>query len=269
MLLHSSGPGTGTFLTVDASIKKVEGVRMRKTLAVFALFFSIVVTACAAETMPPEEMPDSEPDGQTQPNNSDPGQTSAEQAAARALSANLGIATDRIQFVSTEAVEWPDTCLGVPEEGLACAPATIPGFRVILETGDRQVEYRTDEDGMQVRPATLLMRWRREGGFAGFCDYLTVYLSGEVHRYSCKGGEVSQERLIDLLPQEEIEKLEGWVQQYGEVSIDASDPKGVADGMVMMLEFRGLGTQEQTLAPADEAAMLALAELLNRSAPLK
>lgn len=242
---------------------------MKKNLAVFAILCSILVTACAAEAMPPEEMPDSEPDGQTQSNDAEPGQTSAEQAAARALSASLGIVTDRIRFVSTEAVEWPDTCFGMREEGMTCAPATIPGFRVKLEADGRKVEYRTDQDGTQVRPATLLLRWRREGGFAGFCDYLTVYLSGEVHRYSCKSGEVLQERLIDLLPQEEIEKLDGWVQQYGEVSIDASDPKGVADGMVVTLEFRGVGSQEQTLTADDEAAMLALAELLNRSAPLK
>jgi hypothetical protein len=242
---------------------------MRKTLAVFALFFSILVTACAAEATPPEEMPDSDPDHQTQPNDSNPGQTPAEQAAARALAASLDIGMDQIRFISTEAVEWPDTCLGVQEEGVACAPVTVPGFRVVLEAGGRQVEYHTDEAGTLVRPATVLLQWKREGGFAGFCDSLTVYLSGEVHRHSCKSGEVSQERLIDLLPQEEMETLERWVQQYGEVSIDASDPKGVADGMVVTLEFRGVGRPGQTVAPADEAAMLALAELLNRSAPLK
>jgi len=37
------------------------------------------------------------------------------------------------------------------------------------------VEYRTNQDGMQIRPATVLMTWKREGGIAGFCDYITVF----------------------------------------------------------------------------------------------
>jgi hypothetical protein len=130
------------------------------------------------------------------------------------------------------------------------------------------VEYRTNEDGTQVRPATVLMIWKREGGIAGFCDYVTVYLSGEVHRGSCKSGESVEERVSNILSEVEIAKLDEWIQEYGTVNIDASDPKGVSDRMVVTLEFMGLGNRE-TISSANEKELLEFAQLLSQSSPLK
>jgi hypothetical protein len=151
---------------------------------------------------------------------------------------------------------------------MMCTQVITPGHRVLLEANGREVEYRTDEDGTQVRPATVLMRWRREGGIAGFCDVLTVYLSGEVHRGSCKTGEYSEESLSNLLAEAEIVKLNEWVEEYGAVTIDASDPKGVSDRMVVTLEFMGRGSQE-TISPASEKGLLEFAQSLSQSSSLK
>ena len=52
------------------------------------------------------------------------------------------------------------------------------------------------------------MTWKREGGIAGFCDSMTVYLSGEVHANSCKQGEYVEGRLIDICPKM---KLQNWM----------------------------------------------------------
>jgi hypothetical protein len=145
-----------------------------------------------------------------------------------------------------------------------CTEAIVPGFRILMEVNGREVEYRTSEDGTQVRPATVLMKWKREGGIAGFCDFLTVYLSGEVHRSSCDSGELVEARLSDVLSNEEIAKLEDWVQENGTVSIDASDPKGVSDRMVVILEFMGVGSRE-TITAADEQQLLAFAQSLNEA----
>jgi hypothetical protein len=130
------------------------------------------------------------------------------------------------------------------------------------------VEYHTNEDGTQVRPATVLMKWKREGGIAGFCDYVTVYLSGEVHRSSCKSGENVEELVSNILSEAEIARLDAWVQEYGTVNIDASDPKGVSDRMVVTLEFMGLGNQE-TISSADERELLEFAQLVSQSSTLK
>lgn len=238
---------------------------MKMALLVFTLAI-LWVTACAPDPAPTEEPSGSDPE--PTPTNIPVDLTPAQLAAITALSENLGLSAESIKLVSTEAVEWPDGCLGVPEEGVMCTEAIVPGFRIILEANGREVEYRTNEDGTQVRPATVLMRWKREGGIAGFCDYLTVYLSGEVHRSSCKGGEPSEERLIDILSEEEIAKLDQWAMDYGTVSIDASDPKGVSDRMLVTLDFFGLGSQE-TISSENEKELLEFAQLLSQSSPLR
>ena len=220
----------------------------------------LVITACAPESSPTEEP--SNMDEQPAATQSSIELTSAQRAAIAAISGNLDLPADKITVVSTEAVDWPDSCLGVPEEGLDCAQATTPGFRILLQADGRDVEYRTNEDGTLIRPATVLLTWKREGGIAGFCDYVTVYLSGEVHKSSCKGGEPVEERLIDILSEDEIAKLDEWVMDYGTISIDASDPKGVSDRMVVTLEFIGLGSQE-TISSEIENELLEFAELLS------
>ncbi len=226
----------------------------------------LLVTACVPDAAPTEEPSSSDPE--PPPTNIPAELTPAQLAAVTALSENLGLSAESLKLVSTEAVEWPDGCLGVQEEGVMCTQAIVPGFRIILEANGREVEYRTNEDGTQVRPATVLMRWKREGGIAGFCDYVTVYLSGEVHKSSCKGGELGEERLIDILSEEEIAKLDQWVMDYGTISIDASDPKGVSDRMVVTLEFVGLGSQE-TISSVNEKELLEFAQQLSKSSPLR
>lgn len=187
--------------------------------------------------------------------------TPAQQAAIAALSGSLGLPADQITLVSTEAVDWPDGCLGVAEEGRVCAQVITPGFRIILEANGRQVEYRTNEDGTLLRPATVMLTWKREGGLAGFCDYMTVYLSGEVHGSPCNQGEYVEERLIDVLSKEESVKLDEWLKNYGNINIDASDPKGVSDGMIVVLTLIGTGDQ-QTLATSNERELLNFAQEL-------
>jgi hypothetical protein len=234
-----------------------------RTVIICILLLMLIITACAPAPQATEgPVLDKEPTSTPLPMDLTP----AQRAAITTLSENLGIPAENIKLVSTEAVDWPDGCLGVQEERVMCTQAIVPGFRIILEADGRKVEYHTNEDGTQVRAATILMKWKREGGIAGFCDFLTVYLSGGVHRGSCKSGEYAEERLRDILSEAEIAKLDEWVQEYGTISIDASDPKGVSDRMVVTLEFMGLGSQE-TISSADEKELLEFAQTLSQSLP--
>lgn len=237
---------------------------MRKVLFVFALLLLSVFGCAPTETAATEG-----PSDMDEPPTSTPASeelTPVQRAAIRTLADNLGISEDAITLVSTEAKDWPDGCLGIREEGLMCTQAITPGFQIMLEANGREVEYRTNEDGTQIRPATVLMTWKREGGIAGFCDYMTVYLSGELHRSSCKQGPSADERLINILSRAEISQVENWVNRYGNISIDASDPKGVSDRMVVTLEFFGIGSQE-TLSAANEKELLEFAQSLSQSLP--
>ena len=233
---------------------------MKKVLISITLLI-LIVTACSPEAQATEAP--SSIDEQPTPTHIPVDLTPAQRAAINTLSENLGLPIDKIKLISTEAVEWPDGCLGIEGAGLACAQVITPGFRILLEANGKQVEYRTNEDGTQIGPASVAMTWKREGGIAGFCDTMTVYLSGEVQASSCKQGQYVEERLIDILSAEEFAKLDEWLSKYGNLTIDASDPKGVADRMVVTLTLMGTGSQ-QTLTESTQQELLSFAQELHQ-----
>jgi len=69
--------------------------------------------------------------------------------------------------------------------------------------------------------------------------------------------------LIDVLSQEEIAKLDKWLKNYGNISIDVSNPKGVSDRMVVILTLVGTGSQ-QTLSTSNEQELLNFAQELHQ-----
>ena len=187
-------------------------------------------------------------------------------AAIQALARMLGMAASDITVVSSAAVEWPDACLGVAQPGIVCAQVVMPGFIIVLEAQGRQYEYHTNADASVVRPATMALTWHRAGGIAGFCDDLTVYLSGEIHATSCRSGTgASDGNLFVLLSNEELAQFNKWLTTFGAVTVTMKDP-AVADAMTMTLTLNGLGTGQPT--EGDKQAMLAWAQdVYNRVKP--
>lgn len=166
-----------------------------------------------------------------------------ELALIRQLAGNLDLNEVDVSVVSNEPVEFADSCLGVAMQDVTCAEVITPGRIVVLETEGVRYEYHTSEDGAQIQPATLVMTWSREGGIAGFCDQLTVFLSGEVYGNQCKSQpNGTMGTLAALLTPAERTEFQGWIAEYGSVTIDASDPKGVADGMTLILSLYGNGS---------------------------
>jgi hypothetical protein len=55
-----------------------------------------------------------------------------------------------------------------------------------------------------------------------------------------------------------------WISKYGEISIDASDPKGVADAMSVKLTMYGTGTQ-QNMTQASQQLLLTFIQNLNQN----
>jgi hypothetical protein len=218
----------------------------------------LILAACAPQAQPTDLPPVIEEQATGIAENLTPVQL----AAINAVSQNLGLAAEQIRLVSAEAVEWPDSCLGITTEGTACAQVITSGFRIILDAAGRQVEYHTNEDGTVVVPATEALTWSRSGGIAGFCDNLTIYLSGEVRGSNCNTSQPVVRRLSELLSAEEIGSLNEWISSYGLVEIDASDPEGVSDRMTISLELTGTGT-EQLTDPATQQALLQFVQSLN------
>lgn len=71
------------------------------------------------------------------------------------LAEELGVATDQIEVVRMEEVEWPDACLGLSRPDKMCAQVITPGWLIIFEVDGEQYEVHTDETGSSIRMAGL------------------------------------------------------------------------------------------------------------------
>ena len=76
--------------------------------------------------------------------------TPAQRAAVQALATAIKVPVDQIKLNSTEAIQWPDGCLGIVRMGVMCLRGPIDGFRIILEENGQQYEYHTNQDGTSV-----------------------------------------------------------------------------------------------------------------------
>jgi len=173
----------------------------------------------------------------------------AEDTVIRQLAQNLGLSESDISAVSDTLIEFSDSCLGVAVDEMMCAQVVTPGHIIVLEANGLQFEYHTNEDGSRVQPATFALTWKREGGFAGFCDRMTVFLSGEVYGSQCKTVDGRMGTFASLLSGKEKEQLFSWLTDFDAVDLDASDPEGVADGMSLVIELygRGKGKPDKTV----------------------
>lgn len=224
---------------------------MRKVLIVLTLFV-LWIAACAPDSASTEEASET-----TDPQTSAPVPTDsstetapigpAEEAVIKQLAENLGLEEGDITVVSTEETEFGDACLGIVMEGVMCAQVVTPGYVIVLEANGIQYEYHTSEDGSRIQPASLALVWKREGGIAGFCDTLTVFRSGEVFASKCGSqAEGTMGTFVNLMTVKEVQQFTDWVIAFDEAKLDASDPQGVADRMVVTVDFFGLGSTSLT-----------------------
>ncbi len=83
------------------------------------------------------------------------------------LARQLSIEAATIQVVESEAVEWPDTCLGLNRPTERCDPLVTPGHKMTFNVNGEEYIFHTDRDGYRYRIATapepaigaMLMAW--------------------------------------------------------------------------------------------------------------
>lgn len=212
---------------------------MKKLL--FGLLISVfALTACAPPTLtePPSFIVEQPDQGDSSP---DGGLTPVEYAVVRQLAGNLGLKINDISVVENKTTDFNDACLGISLKDFVCAQVITPGHIIVLDADSIQYEYHTNGDGSQIQPATLALTWSRDGGIAGFCDRMTVFLSGEVYGSQCNSEDGKMESFAALLSSEKRDQFSNWMGQYGEKTLDVSDPKGTADGMSLVIELFGNG----------------------------
>jgi hypothetical protein len=319
----------------------------------------LLLSACVPAATPNPAVPTQElqPEGP---------EISAPEAARAALARQLGIDPSEVTIHSANQVDWPNSCLGLPEADEMCAEVITPGYLVLLEANGQQYEFHTDETGENVvlaaapqtgvenpiiswsrttdgycqvasisaeevafgqcdgpvtegqfvqperqadlayfinkyapfkgetpageigfngqglvtaTPAeqrmiaewaslvaqeasagrggaswSLAFAWHREGGLAGFCDDVAVYLTGEAYASSCHGDQPTDLGRI-WLTSNQLTALYSWVDALRSFEYEHTDP-ATADAMTIRIVFSGLGEME-----AAEAHIQAIQEL--------
>lgn len=72
-------------------------------------------------------------------------------AAIGALAERSDIAPGNIDVVRYEPVDWPNSCLGLPQPDEACAEAITPGWLIVLLADSQSYEFHSDELGQVLR----------------------------------------------------------------------------------------------------------------------
>lgn len=76
------------------------------------------------------------------------------QAALRAqlsLASRFNLPKDSLVFLDVSAETWPDSCLGLPEEGERCAQALVNGYEISFWIDGKAYRVRTNDDGTVLR----------------------------------------------------------------------------------------------------------------------
>lgn len=63
------------------------------------------------------------------------------------LAKNSGAAADNARVVSAQSVVWPDGSLGCAQPGQMYTQATVPGYRIVLESGGKTFAYHASAQG--------------------------------------------------------------------------------------------------------------------------
>ncbi len=73
------------------------------------------------------------------------GSEAALAAAIADLAKQTGIPADQITVEKVEPMEWSDTSLGCPQEGMMYAQVITPGYLIVLNAQGNTYEYHTDQ----------------------------------------------------------------------------------------------------------------------------
>lgn len=75
---------------------------------------------------------------------------SVNRAVLQNASQRTGLRPAQLRIVQSERREWPDGCLGLGRPDFGCMAVIVPGWQVMVESGQQRLVYRTNESGSQV-----------------------------------------------------------------------------------------------------------------------
>ena len=176
----------GAYLWLKTRSRIVITLTLMIPLILLVSFFALRVVSTATSPAPPPTTPTApattQPAATTTPIRVD--LTPAQRAAMQALVAAVNVPVDQIKLISTEAVQWPDGCLGIVHLGVMCLQGLVDGFRIILEANGQQYEFHTNQDGTSIGQLAALPGSRQETRrFAELRDLLGRKRMQRAHRH--------------------------------------------------------------------------------------
>lgn len=75
---------------------------------------------------------------------------SVNRAVLQDASQRTGLRPNQLRIVQSERREWSDGCLGLGRPDFGCMAVIVPGWQVIVESGQQRLVYRTNASGSQV-----------------------------------------------------------------------------------------------------------------------
>ncbi len=152
-------------------------------------------------------------------------------------------AEDFAYFVETYAPFESETPAGkVTFSGTGSGIATEAERRMIAEWA--RLVTQEAAFGRSGASWGLAFAWHREGGIAGFCDDLSVYVTGHVFASSCKGDSQTDLGRARLTA-EQLKQLFAWVDGLKGFEFEQTDP-ATADALTIRVVFSGTGSAEAT-----------------------
>lgn len=63
----------------------------------------------------------------------------------------MGVAAESIQIKNVEKMDWPNSCLGLPNGDEVCAEVVTPGWLLTFNIDGKEYRYRVDQTGKVIR----------------------------------------------------------------------------------------------------------------------
>jgi hypothetical protein len=183
-------------------------------------------------------------------------------AAVRAreeLAAQLGVAVEEVDVLEYEQVEWPDSCLGLPEPTEMCAQVITPGWLVTLLAGNQRYEAHTTRQGETVRIGSgsaegsrnqredAAIVFEQSGGFAGTQITYLIYDDRPMERLSGPAGPDQRVEAVPIDPAA-VDQLLSALERAGffKLNSDSGSEVPCCDFFVYELTATA-GTQKNTI----------------------
>ena len=180
-------------------------------------------------------------------NSQDASQGGAAANMAGVLANQLGIDSSAVTVTSSEAVEWPNACLGVTLEDEMCAQVITPGYKIVLSANGNTYTYHTDQsgswyrlvEGPEVQIGAPIADWR---GTADNGSCMQARFGSVGVAFNPCGGVQSQGRYVD---ETRLAALKEWAGSYAPFQADTDWGT---------LDFMGTGSEQ---ASTEQQAALA------------